>query len=280
MPTSDELHRQFYEISEAVAPTWEKRRGRVEEVAAPVREWMVSELAPRPGDTVLELAAGVGDTGFEVARIVGPEGRLICSDFSPTMLDAARRRGGELGVENVDYRVIDAERIDLDDDSVDGVLCRFGYMLMVDRAAALAETRRVLRPGGRVALAVFAAAERNPFFSLIAMNLVRRGHIPPPDPEGPGIFAMASEERTTALLEEAGFDQVRTEEVPMRFPVADADDHLGFVADAAGPLAVALQGLPEEERQAIKAELEKACAPFATDGGYELPSVTLAAVAS
>lgn len=280
MPTTDDLHRQFYEIWKEIAPKWESRRGRVEEVSAPVREWMVSELAPRPGDTVLELAAGVGDTGFEVARIVGPEGRLICSDFSPTMLDAARRRGGELGLENVDYRVIDAERIDLDDDSVDGVLCRFGYMLMVDRAAALAETRRVLRPGGRVALAVFAAPERNPFFSLVAMNLVRRGHIPPPDPEGPGIFAMASEERTTALLEEAGFDQVRTEEVPMRFPVADADDHLGFVGDSAGPLAVALQGLPEEERQAIKADLEEALAPFATDGGYELPSVTLAAVAS
>ena len=280
MPTTDELHRQFYEISEAIAPGWESRRAQIEEVAAPAREWMVRELAPRPGDTVLELAAGVGDTGFEVARIVGPEGRLICSDFSPTMLDAARRRGGELGLENVDYRVIDAERIDLDDDSVDGVLCRFGYMLMVDRAAALAETRRVLRPGGRVALAVFAAPERNPFFSLVAMNLVRRGHIPPPDPEGPGIFAMASEERTTALLEEAGFNQVRTEEVPMPFTVTDADDHLAFIGVAAGPLAVALQGLSEEERQAIKADLEEALAPFATGGGYQLPGLSLAAVAS
>jgi ubiquinone/menaquinone biosynthesis C-methylase UbiE len=82
---------------------------------------------------------------------------MIRSDLSPAMLDAARRRGAELGVTNVDYRIIDAERIELDDDSVDGALSRFGYMLMAGPAAALAETRRVLRPGGRLTLAVLRA---------------------------------------------------------------------------------------------------------------------------
>ena len=113
------------------------RRGRrvaadLEDVSAPVRQWLLTELAPRPGDTVLELAAGVGDTGFEAAAIVGERGRLLSTDFSPAMVEAARRRGNELGVENVEYRVMDAERIELDADSVDGVLCRFGYMLMAD----------------------------------------------------------------------------------------------------------------------------------------------------
>jgi ubiquinone/menaquinone biosynthesis C-methylase UbiE len=138
---------QFHlDIAEQIAPTWEKRRARVEEYATPVRQWMLRELDPQEGDTLLELAAGVGDTGFEAAEIIGGSGRLITSDFSPAMLDAARRRGAELGLGNVDYRVINAEHITLDDDSVDGVLCRFGYMLMPDPAAAFAETRRVLRP--------------------------------------------------------------------------------------------------------------------------------------
>jgi ubiquinone/menaquinone biosynthesis C-methylase UbiE len=127
-----------YEIAEAIAPTWERRRADIEDVAAPVREWMLRQLRPEEGDTLLELAAGVGDTGFEAAAIVGERGRVITSDFSPAMLDAARRRGSEVGVANVEFRLIDAERIDLDDDSVDGVLCRFGYMLMVDPGAALA----------------------------------------------------------------------------------------------------------------------------------------------
>ena len=153
--TIEDYRSPMDEVAEAIAPTWERRRPEIEEVATPVRAWMLRELRPRDGDTVLELAAGVGETGFDAGALVGERGLLISSDFSPAMLDAARRRGAERGVGNVEYRVIDAERIELDDDSVDHVLCRFGYMLMADPAAALAETRRVLRPGGRLALAVW-----------------------------------------------------------------------------------------------------------------------------
>jgi ubiquinone/menaquinone biosynthesis C-methylase UbiE len=126
-PVRHEEHRRtIYEIAEAIAPGWERWRARNEEVTAPVREWMIRELAPRPGDTVFELAAGAGDTGFEAAAIAGERGQLVATDFSPAMVDVARRRGAELGLGNVDYRVMDAERIELDTDSVDGVLCRSG----------------------------------------------------------------------------------------------------------------------------------------------------------
>ena len=151
-----------YEIAKSLAPGWERQRARIEEGVAPVREWMIEKLAPRPGDTVLELAAGAGDTGFEAAAMVGESGRLISTDFSPEMVEVARRRGAELGLRNVDYRVMDAEHIELDSGSVDGVLCRFGYMLMADPAAALAETRRVLRRNGRLALSVWGAPRAQP----------------------------------------------------------------------------------------------------------------------
>ncbi|MGH2802272.1 MAG: class I SAM-dependent methyltransferase [Thermoleophilaceae bacterium] len=278
--TLDAFRGASYEIAEAIAPTWERRRADIEEVAAPVREWMLRELRPQEGDTVLELAAGVGETGFEAAAIVGEHGRLVTSDFSPAMLEAARRRGAELGVANVDYRVMDAERIELADDSVDGVLCRFGYMLMADPAAALAETRRVLRPGGRLTLAVWGAPERNPFFGIIAISLIQRGHIDPPQPPpAPGIFSMASAERTEELLRGAGFGEVRTEEMPGRFVLPDVDEYLSVIADTAGPIALALRGLLESDRAAIKAEVEDSFARFAADGGYELPCVALCAVA-
>lgn len=270
-----------YEIAEKIAPTWERRRSDIEEVATPVREWMLRELGPEEGDTVLELAAGVGDTGFEAAGIIGGRGHLITTDFSPAMLEAARRRGATLGLANVDYRVMDAERIELDADSVDGVLCRFGFMLMTDPAAALAETRRVLRPGGRLALAVWGAPERNPFFGIIARSLLEHGHIDPPEPPpAPGIFSMASAERTEALLRGAGFSELRTEEVPGRFVLANVDEYLSVIADTAGPIALALRELPESDRAAVKADIEDSFPPFAAGEGYELPCVALCAVAS
>ena len=277
--TIQEQRQASYDIAEAIAPTWERRRTKVEEISAPVRKWLLRELAPEEGDTVLELAAGVGDTGFDAAEIVGERGRLITSDFSPAMLAAARRRGEERGVESVDYRVLDAERIDLAADSVDGVLCRFGYMLMPDPAAALAETRRVLRPGGRLALAVWGTPERNPFFALVAVSMVRHGHVPAPDPAGPPVFTMANPVRTTALLHAAGFADVRTEEVPVRFSLPDVAEYLSFVADTGGPLGLALRGLPEARRADVHADLEDSFPRFAAERGYELPGVALCAVA-
>jgi SAM-dependent methyltransferase len=275
----EDYRRTSQRVWEAMAPGWERWRAQLAESLTPVREWLIRELGPKPGETVLELGAGVGDTGFAVAAILGEDGRLISTDFSPEMVEVARRRGTELGLGNADYRVIDAERVELDSGSIDGVLCQSTYMLMADPGAALAETRRVLRPGGRLALSVWGAPERNPWASIGGMILVERGHMPPPEPEAPGVFSMASEERTGALLDGAGFRSVRTEEVPVHFAFRDLDDYEQWVIDVAGPFAMVLRGLPEEERDVLRARLREAFVPFATNSGYDLPGVALCAIA-
>ena len=249
-----------------MAPGWERWRADLADALTPVREWLIAALGPQPGETVLELGAGTAETGFEAAALLGDDGRLISTDFSPDMVDVARRRGRELGLGNVEHRVIDAERIELDTGSVDGVLCQSAYMLVADPAAALAETRRVLRPAGRLALSVWGAPDRNPWASIGGMILVERGHMPLPEPEAPGIFSMASEERTKALLDGAGFKSVRTEEVPLRFAFRDLGEYEQWVIDVAGSFAVVVRGLPEDEREVLRARLREAFVPFATDG--------------
>ncbi|MGH2741712.1 MAG: class I SAM-dependent methyltransferase [Thermoleophilaceae bacterium] len=275
-----DYRRTSHEVWNAMAPGWERWRAQLAGALTPVREWLIGELGPKPGATVLELGAGTGETGFEAAALLGEDGRLISTDFSPEMVEVARRRATELGLGNVDHRVIDAERIELDSGSVDGVLCQSTYMLAADPATALAETRRVLRPGGRLALSVWGAPERNPWASIGGMILVERGHMAPPEPDAPGVFSMASAERTRALLERAGFTSVRTEEVPVSFAFRALDDYEQWVIDVAGPFAMVVRGLPEDEREMLRARLGEAFVPFSTDGGYDLPGVALCAVAS
>jgi SAM-dependent methyltransferase len=275
----EDYRRTSREIWEAMAPGWERWRAQLANALTPVREWLIRELGPTPGETVLELGAGTGETGFEAAAIVGDNGRLISSDFSPEMVEVARRRGAELGLGNVDYRVVDAERIPLDSGSVDGVLSQSAYMLAADPAAALAETRRVLRPSGRLALSVWGAPERNPWASIGGMILVERGHMPRPEPGAPGVFSMASEERIRALLAGAGFRSVRTGAVPVRFEFRALEDYEQWVVDVGGPFAMLVRGLPEDERELLRARLREAFVPFAADGGYELPGIALCAIA-
>jgi ubiquinone/menaquinone biosynthesis C-methylase UbiE len=192
MAAQPEAARQRSRVAwDAIAPGWYSEGEVLWKTSRPVSEWMVRRLDPQPGDTILELAAGLGDTGFMAAPMVGETGRVIITDFAPEMVAAARRRAEEVGVENAEFRTLDAERMDLETDSVDGVLCRWAYMLMIDPATAFAETRRVLKPGGRLAFSVWAAPERNPGLSLASRVLVELGHIPPPDPDAPGAFVMA-----------------------------------------------------------------------------------------
>jgi SAM-dependent methyltransferase len=276
----DEYRRTSLENWTTMAAGWERRRASIESGSAPVAEWLIRELAPQPGDTILELAAGPGDTGFAAAALIGDEGRLISSDFSPEMVEVGRRRAAELKLTNVEHRRMDAEHLELEDDSVDGVICRFAYMLMADLAAALAETRRVLRPGGRLVLAVWRAPERNPWVAIAGRVLGGRGLVPPPEPEAPGMFTMASDERTHSLLRVAGFAEVRMDDVPIVFVAADVDDYVSSARETGGMFARAWADASEEERAAITEELAQAFVPFEVDGGYELPGLALVAVAS
>jgi ubiquinone/menaquinone biosynthesis C-methylase UbiE len=156
-----DFKRASHAVWEAMAQGWDDRHAYFEETARPVAERMLQRLAPAPGQAILELAAGTGVVGF-AAALVGSGGRVIVSDFSEAMVAVAERRAAEVGLENVECCVLDAERLELPDVAVDGVLCRWGYMLMADHEAAFVETRRVLRHGGRLSCAVFAGRSRTP----------------------------------------------------------------------------------------------------------------------
>jgi ubiquinone/menaquinone biosynthesis C-methylase UbiE len=256
-----------------MASGWEAFRQDLWELSRPVSEWLVDRLDPRPGQTILDLAAGVGDTGFLAARRVGEAGRVIISDFAPEMVAAARRRAAELGIANAEFRELDAERMALGAESVDGATCRWGYMLMPDPGAALRETHRVLRPGGRLTFSVFGAPERNPWASLVGRILIAKGHLPPPAPGAPGIFALSELTRIRELLAGAGFEAPEAEEVRFAFRLSTREAYWRLLTEMAGAISPILRGLSPEAQAHVRARLDELARPFQIGEGYALPAV-------
>ena len=257
-----------------VADGWAAHADQLRRDTMPVSSWMVEAIDPQPGHTVLDIAAGIGDTGFLAAELIQPGGTLITSDFVPEMLSAAQRRAGRLGIENVRFRQIDAEAIDQPAATVDVVLCRWGYMLMADAEAALRDSRRVLRPGGRLALAAWTEPDANPWTVLPTKELTARGRAEP-IPPGPGQFAWAAEGAVTETLEAAGFVdyEVDTGDFTMRFPSA----HAWWEAQKAVSLRVreAAAGMSRDEEAEVIAALERRAAEWTgSDGSLELPART------
>lgn len=261
-----------------MAPGWEARREWILDVTGAINEWLVVQLDPQAGQSILDVAAGTGDLGFLAAERVGDDGKLVCTDFSPEMLEAARRNGEQRGLSNVEYRVMDAEQMDLGDDAADGVVSRWSYMLMADPAAALRETRRVLRNGGTLAFAVWQTPDRNPWAAIPGMTLVQRGHMPPPEPGAPGIFAMGDAGRIVELVTSAGFDDPRLEELTFEWRYA-ADDLWDTLKRLAGPIAAVIKELPEEEQQATRAAIEEGMTHYRQDGDLVVPAACWGVVA-
>jgi ubiquinone/menaquinone biosynthesis C-methylase UbiE len=271
-----EARRRQYEVWEARAPLWEERRDRIWRDSRAVSEWLVAAVDPQPGDVILELAAGTGDTGFLAADRVGPSGRVISTDRSPGMLAAARRRAAELGLANVDFRTLDAERMDLEDASVDGIVCRWGYMLLPDPGAALCETRRVLRPTGRLAFSVWGAPEANRWETLLDDILVSEGVVEPPDYDAVGnMFSLAQPERVEQLLATAGFSDLTFEQVPVLWHYRDADDYWEMEAELPGTLSESIRRLGPERLTAVRGLVDEALEPYRAADGYAIPGRAL-----
>jgi SAM-dependent methyltransferase len=262
---------------EEAAPGWVRREALLREFAAPVSHWMIDAIVPQPGQRVLELAAGIGETALLAAELVAPLGGVVISDQAEGMLVGARARAAALGLSNVEFQVLNAEWIDLPLASVDVVLCRYGYMLMADPGAALLETRRVLRPGGRLALAVWDQIAANPWAELPALELADRG-LGPGAAGTPGPFALGSPERVSDMLAEAGFTEPQVQAVDMLQRHESFEEYWELTLDLSRAFHDAVMSRPQDEVESIRAALERRFDPYrAKDGTLAIPGRTLVA---
>jgi SAM-dependent methyltransferase len=266
---------------EQAAAGWGRMADRVRDWGLDLSAKMVDALALQPGQRVLELAAGPGDTGFMAAELVAPGGILICSDGAEAMLAVARERAVAQGLHNVEFRQLELEWIDLPTADVDAVLCRWGIMLVVDSEAAAQEIRRVLKPGGRAAIAVWDEPVRNPWATISSEALIELGFATPPEPSEPGMFKLAGDGVLRELLLASGLIDVRVTPISMERRFDTVDQYLAETLAMSSRFRATYRELDLEQQLAVKRRVTRDVQPFiADDGSLALPGRSLVAAAS
>ncbi len=273
----DELRAHLRGMWAAVAPGWADHAAYADARGAEVAEAMLALTKPQPGERVLELACGPGGLGLAAAKRVAPTGEVVLSDIVAQMTSIAAARASALGLTNVTTRELDLEQIDEPDAFYDVVLCREGLMFVPEPARAALEIKRVLRPGGRFAVAVWGPREHNPWLGVVFDVVSAQTGAPVPPPGVPGPFSLADADKLSRLFSEAGLTDVVVSDLPVAMRARSFDEWWERTCALAGPLAKMLASLSEEATQAIRTRAQAAVRTYETSAGVEFPGVTLLA---
>jgi ubiquinone/menaquinone biosynthesis C-methylase UbiE len=273
----DDVRAHVHGMWAAVAGSWAEHAEYADVRGAKATEQMLDLSMPQPGERVLELACGPGGLGLAAAERVAPDGEVVLSDVVAEMTSIAAARAEARGLSNVSTRELDLEHIDQPDESYDVVLCREGLMFATDPAGAAREIRRVLRPGGRVALAVWGPRERNPWLGVVFDAVSAQIGKPVPPPGIPGPFSLEDAARLAGLLSDADLGDVVVTELPVPLRAGSFEEWWARTSALAGPLAKMLASLPDDATEALRTRLRDATRPYETPTGLEFPGVTLIA---
>jgi ubiquinone/menaquinone biosynthesis C-methylase UbiE len=218
-----------------------------------------------PGERVLDVACGTGLVAFAAAEAVGSAGRVVGVDLSGRMVDAARQRAQSRGVPYATFERMDAERLDLPDAAFDIALCALGLMYVPDPARAVREMRRVLRPNGRIVLAVWGERSRcgwSAVFPIVEAEVA--------SDVCPLFFRLGQRDALMRLCADAGFVAIGQQRIVATLRYANADE----ACDAAlvgGPIALAWSRFDDGVRARVRRRYVEAIAGWRHDRGYRVP---------
>jgi len=262
---------------QSAAEPWHRWGPTLEAWLGPATETMLDMAGVGPAARVLDVAAGAGGQTLAAARRVGPEGSVLATDISSNILAFAERSARDAGLHNVETRVLDGERLDVEPGAFDAVVSRVGFIYFPDQHGAFVGMRRALRPGGRLAGIVYSTPEANPFFSIPVSIVRRRARLPPPAQGQPGPFSLGAPGAIEAVFERAGFADVEVRRVsaPVRLP--STAGYVRFARESFGALHQMLAGCGEAEREEAWSEIERELSRFETVDGFEGPCELLVA---
>jgi SAM-dependent methyltransferase len=271
------LPREKWGLTES-ADWWSAGQVSRQQTLGAATETMLEVARVQPGSRVLDVAAGTGESTLMVARRVGPMGYVLAADISASMLNVAAEAARKEGLTNVGTRVVDAENLALDGDSFDAVICRIALMLFPNPPKALTEMRRVVTPGGKVAVVVFSALEKNPYHGIVFGIVQRLGNIPLPAPGEPWMYALGDPGALEDLYKQVGLLNVSVHAVPIQRRFPSAADAIRTMRNSAGDLRELMSRLKEAERERAWVEIEEQLRQFEGPNGFEVPGEVLIGV--
>ncbi len=234
----------------------------------------------QPGQHVLDIAAGAGEPAVSAAARVGPDGYVLATDISEGIIEIAHQVVRELGLKQIETRAMDGENLNLPDASFDAVLCRLGLMHMPHPVTALREWRRVLRPGGRVAVVVYSTPDRNGWGALPSSIIRRRAQLPPPVPGQPGPFSLGGPGVLEDVFRQAGFASPEVHAVTVPHGMASAAEYIQLAREAYGGFNSMMAHVSAQECESVWNEVELAMLGFESNGGFEAPGECLVGAAT
>jgi ubiquinone/menaquinone biosynthesis C-methylase UbiE len=228
------------------------------------------------GSHVLDVAAGAGDQTLDIAERVGPHGYVLATDLSPEILQFAAEQVTAAGHRNVETRVSDGQRLQIEDGRFDVVVCRLGLMFFGDPLQGLREMVRVLKPGGTVCTMVFGTPQANPCVATLMSTALRYAGMPPLDPYQPGgLLSLGKPGLIDELFREAGFLEIATTKVAAPFNLPTVKDYMNFIRSSAGPVVQIVKSMDPATAEAAWADMEKALGRYQRPGGWEGPNELL-----
>jgi SAM-dependent methyltransferase len=231
----------------------------------PAHALMLDMIDLRPGDRVLDVACGTGLVSFRAAEAVGAQGAVVGTDISERMVETVRRIAAERAVGNIVFERADAEELPFADGAFDAALCALGLMYVPDPVRALSEMRRLLRPGGTAAAAVWGARRNCGWAEIFPITDARVA-----SEVCPMFFHLGTKDTLARTFAAAGFTDIRSERLPTTLCYASAADALGAVFQG-GPVALAYSRFDDATRRAVHTEYLESIAAYRSGDGYRIP---------
>ena len=260
---------------EAAAPGWAKWESKFSRGIEKATVGLLDVAGVQSGSRVLDVASGAGAQALLAASRVGPEGKVVASDISETMLEHLRKNAEASSVTNIETAIGTAEDIAENNGPFDAAICRFGLMLFPDPGSAVGAVCKSLKPGGRFGVMVVASPEENPFFSKSMGILLRHANKQPPAPGQPGLFALSKPGVLEEVLSGGGLEDVRTETVRAPMLLSSADEALEMMQQAFGAYRAVVADLNDADRESAWAEVRDFLGGLANSDGFAVDLVII-----